>query len=185
MFVGDEVVLDVSLAVAQARLANLAQNDLLRSASEDAYGAGITGLARVGPMGLGKVVRVHVRPLAETGGHAGLAIRWEATGSGGGLFPALDADITLVRAGQTTLLVLAGVYRPPLGPLGTALDRAALHRVAAATIRNFLGRLAADIAGPAGTPEAGAGAVPPGHVAPLGGGGSGSGEGPGLGGANV
>jgi len=160
MFVGDEVVLDVSFAVARARLADITGGDLLRSASEDAYGAGITGLARVGPVGLGKVVRVHVRPLAETGGHAGLAIRWEATGPGGGLFPALDADITLVRVGQTTLLVLAGVYRPPLGPLGTALDRAALHRVAAASIRNFLGRLAASITSPGAAPQSGAGAVP-------------------------
>jgi hypothetical protein len=160
MFVGDEVVLDVSFAVARARLADLTGSNLLRSASEDAYGAGITGLARVGPLGLGKVVRVHVRQLAETGGHAGLAIRWEATGPAGGLFPALDADITLVRVGQTTLLVLAGVYRPPLGPLGTALDRAALHGVAAATVRNFLGRLAASITSPGAAPQSGAGAVP-------------------------
>jgi hypothetical protein len=150
MFVGDEVVLDVSFAAARARLADLTGNDLLSSASEDAYGAGITGLARVGALGLCKVVRVHVRQLVGTGGHAGLAIRWEATGPGGGLFPALDADITLVRTGQSTLLVLAGVYRPPLGPFGIALDRAALHRVAAATIRDFLGRLAIGITSSAG-----------------------------------
>jgi hypothetical protein len=162
MFVGDEVVLDVSFAVARARLADLTGNDLLRSASEDAYGAGITGLARVGALGLCKVVRVHVRRLAATDGHAGLAIRWEATGPGGGLFPALDADIRLVPAAdQTTLLVLAGVYRPPLGALGIALDRAALHRVAAATIRNFIGRLAVGITSPAGAPAADTGAVPP------------------------
>jgi hypothetical protein len=183
MFVGDEVILDVSFAVARARLADLTRNDLLSSASEDAYGAGITSLARVGALGLSKVVRVHVRELAETDGQAGLAIRWEASGPVGGLFPALDADITLVpAANQTTLLALAGVYRPPLGPLGIALDRAALHRVAAATIRSFLGRLAAGITSPAGAPEA------PimhdrGHVAPFRD--AGSGGGPGLGGAKA
>jgi hypothetical protein len=161
MFVGDEVVLDVGFAVARARLADLTGSDLLRSASEDAYGSLVTGLAQVGALGLYKVVRVHVRQLAEADGHAGFAIRWEATGPGGGLFPALDADIRLVPAAdQTTLLVLAGVYRPPLGPLGAALDRAALHRVAAATIRNFLVRLAASVTGPAGAPEAGPGAAP-------------------------
>jgi hypothetical protein len=181
MFVGDEVVLDVSFAVARARLADLTRNDLLRSASEDAYGAGITGLARVGALGLHKVVRVYVRQLAETGGHAGLVIRWEATGPGCGLFPALDADIRLVPAAdQTTLLVLAGVYRPPAGLLGVALDRAALHRVAAATVRNFLGRLAAGVAG---APEADTRAVPLGQVAPFGD--ARSGEGPGLGGAKA
>jgi hypothetical protein len=169
MFVGDEVVLDVSFAVARARLADLIGNKLLRSASEDAYGAGITGQARVGALGLYKVVRVHVRQLAQTGGRAGVAIRWEATGPGGGLFPTLDADIVLVPAtGQTTLLSLAGVYRPPLGPLGMALDRPALHGVAAATVRNFLGRLAAGITSPASAAEADTGPVPPGQVAPFG-----------------
>ncbi len=161
MFVGDEVVLDVSFAVARARLADLAGNDLLRGASEDAYGAGITGLARVGTLGLSKVVRVRVRELTEAGGGPGLAIRWEATGPGGGLFPALDADIRLARASdETTVLSLAGVYRPPLGTLGNALDRAALHRVAAATIRSFLGRVAAGITSPAGAPETGADPFP-------------------------
>lgn len=150
MFTGDEMVLDVSFAVARARLAQLTREDLLRSASEDAYGAGIAGLARVGALGLKKVVRVQARELAETDGSCGLAIRWEATGPGGGLFPTLDADIRLVPAGEhATLLALSGVYRPPLGSLGAALDRAALYRVAAATVRNFLERVAAHITGQA------------------------------------
>jgi hypothetical protein len=148
MFVGDEVMLDVSFGIARARLADLMGTDLLRSASEDAYGSGISGLARVGTLGVYKVVRVHTRQLAETGGQSGFAIRWEASGPGSGLFPSLDADITLVPASdRTTLLALAGVYRAPLGPIGAALDRAALHRVAAATIRNFLSRLATGILG--------------------------------------
>jgi hypothetical protein len=154
MFTGDEVVLDVSFGVAWARLAQLTGGDLLQSAADDAYGAGMTGLARVGALGLTKVVRVQVAELARTDGSAGFAIRWEATGPGGGLFPALDADLRLLPAGeQTTLLSLSGAYRPPLGSLGAALDRAALHRVAAATIRNFLGRLATHITGEAGAAE--------------------------------
>jgi hypothetical protein len=161
MFTGDEVMLGISFAVARARLADLTRNDALRSASDDAYGAGITGLARVHPISLAKVVRVQVRELAETDGSAGLAVRWEATGRGGGLFPALDADIRLLPAGeQTTLLLLSGVYRPPLGSLGAALDRAALHRVAAATIRDFVGRLAAHITSQAGPAENDAGPGP-------------------------
>ncbi len=177
MFVGDEVVLDVSFAAARARLADLTRNDLLQSASEDAYGEGITGQARVGALGLYKVVRVHVRPLGEAGGHVGFAIRWEASGPGGMLFPSLDADITLVPASdRTTLLVLAGVYRPPFGPLGTALDRAALHRVAAATIRNFLGRLATGISGSPDVPLAGGDG---GHASPFDDAGSGGRPGPG------
>jgi hypothetical protein len=68
--------------------------------------------------------------------------------------PVLDADITLSPSGkQATLLTLAGVYRPPLGSLGAGLDRAILHRVAAATIRNFIHGVAAGITGHAATAE--------------------------------
>ena len=159
MFVGDEVALDVSFAVAQARLANLTRGGLLASASEDAYAHGVTGLSRVGVLGLSREVRVQARELTERDDSAGLAIRWEVTGPGRGLFPVLDADIRLLPTGeQTTLLTLTGAYRPPLGAVGEALDRAILHRVAAATVRNFLSRVAAGIAGQPGPAEAGSGA---------------------------
>jgi hypothetical protein len=161
MFVGDEVVLDVSFTIALARLVSLSRGSLLERASEDAYGAGLTGLMRAGALGLSKLVRVQVRELAERDDSAGLAIRWEATGPGGGLFPVLDADIRLLPASeQAAVLTLAGAYRPPFGSLGEALDRAILHRVAAATMRNFLGRVAAAITGQPGPAEAGTGPFP-------------------------
>ncbi len=155
MFVGDEVRLEVSFVAAQARLANLARGGSLLSASKDAYGEEITGLARVGPLGsapgLSRLVEVRFRDLAASEDSAGLALRWEATGPGGRLFPALDADLTLRRAGeQATSLTLAGAYRPPLGTLGAGLDRAILRRVAAATIRAFLNRVADAIVHPDG-----------------------------------
>ncbi len=156
MFVGDEVGLDVSFEVARAGLARLAMGGWLSSASEDAYGLGVTGLSRVGALGLSREVQVQARELSERAGSAGLAIRWEVTGPGGGLFPVLDADITVHPAGENaTLLTLAGAYRPPLGALGQALDRAILHRVAAATARNFLSRIAAEITGRPGPADAG------------------------------
>jgi hypothetical protein len=155
VFVGDEVGLDVSFEVARAGLARLSRGGWLSSASEDAYGLGVAGLSRVGALGLTREVRVQALELAQRDGSAGLAIRWEVTGPGGGLSPVLDADITVHPAGEGgTLLTLAGAYRPPLGALGEALDRAILHRVAAATVRNFLSRVAAEITGrpsPAGT----------------------------------
>lgn len=52
------------------------------------------------PTGLTRLVRVQARELAATDEAVGLAIRWEATGPGGGLFPALDADIRLTRSGS-------------------------------------------------------------------------------------
>jgi hypothetical protein len=112
---------------------------------------------RVGVGGLSKLVRMQVRELARTDRSAGLAIRWEATGPGDGLFPVLDADIRLAPGGErATLLTMAGSYRVPLGALGEALDRAILHRVAAATIRSFLAKLAVQIAGRPGVGEAAA-----------------------------
>jgi hypothetical protein len=166
VFVGHEVLLEVSFAVARERLVQLTEGGALLSASEDAYGRGTASLTRVGVAGLSKLVRVQLRELAWTDRSAGLAIRWEATGPDGGLFPVLDADLRLASAGdQVTLLTVAGVYRPPLGPLGEALDRVILHRVADATIRNFAAWIAAQITGRPGTAEAtasnGAAASPP------------------------
>jgi len=143
VFVGDEVRLDVGFAVARDRLARLGENDALFGPSVDAYGP---GLARVGPGVVSKLVRVQVRELSWTERSGGLALRWEATGAGGKLFPVLDADLILADIGaQGTLVALTGVYRPPLGALGQALDRAVLNRVAAATIKGFLARVAAQL----------------------------------------
>jgi hypothetical protein len=155
VFVGDEVQLDISFVAARARLANLIRGGSLLSVSEGAYGEGIAGLARVGPLGsapaISRLVEVHVRDLAETADSAGLALRWAAAGPGGRLFPALDADLTLRPAGeQATVLALIGAYRPPMGGLGAGLDRAILHRVATATIRAFLSQVGDAIAHPDG-----------------------------------
>jgi hypothetical protein len=150
MFVGDEVLLDVGFAVARVRLANLARSGVLRGASEDACRIGLAG----------RLVRVHARELAEGEDAAGLAIRWEVTGASGEPFPVLDADIKLTPAADgATVLALAGVYRPPRAA-NEGLERAILHRAAAAAIRNFLGRLAAEITGQPGPAVTGAGPSP-------------------------
>ena len=162
MFVGDEMVLAVGLDAAKASLAKLARSGLLAGASQDAYDEGITGLVRVGPLGsapgLSRPVEVRFLDLVSRADSALLVLRWEAVGPGGGLFPALDADLTLTPAGEhATLLTVAGAYRPPLGILGVALDRTILHRVAAATIRAFMNRVADAIARPASTAGSGNG----------------------------
>jgi hypothetical protein len=150
MFVRDEARIPVGFAVARTRLAGLAADGLLLDASQAAYGDGATGIARVGPPGvwpgLSKLVTIHVGDLAASPGSARLPLRWEATGPGSGMFPALDADIIVIPDGEHgTVLTLTGVYRPPLGMVGAMLDRAILSRVATATIRDFIGRLARDI----------------------------------------
>jgi len=132
---------------AEARLANVARGGSLTRASEGAYGDGLTGLVRVGPLsvapGMSKLVEVHFLEVVTRGESAVLALRWEATGPGGRLFPALDADISLTPAGEhSTRLSLAGVYRPPLAALGAGLDKAVFPRVADATVRSLLARVA-------------------------------------------
>jgi hypothetical protein len=163
VFVGHQVVVNVGFGVARARLANLVHDGLLVIASRDAYGEAVTGLALVGPLGsvpaLSKLVQVQARDLVVGRGSAVLTLRWQATGPGGALFPVLDADIRLVPAGgRAVMLRLDGAYRPPLGIAGAGLDRAVLHRVATATVQDFLGRIAEAIADP-GAPAPGKGAA--------------------------
>ncbi len=147
MFVAAEVPLDLSFPAAAARFANLARGGLLTRASQGAYGDGLTGLVRVGPLGavpgMSKLVKEQFLDVVTRGEAAVLALRWEATGPGGRLFPALDADIWLTPAGEhAARLSLAGVYRPPLAAVGAGLDRAVSHKVADATARSLLARMA-------------------------------------------
>jgi hypothetical protein len=153
VFVSDQVRLEIRFAAAKAGLVALSHGGSLAGASEAAYGEGITVLARVGPLGsvpgISRLVEIRFRDLVQRDDRAGLALRWEAAGPGGGVFPVLDADITLTRAGEhASLLALTGTYRPPLGTMGAGLDRAILHRVATATIRAFLSRIADKIVHP-------------------------------------
>jgi carbon monoxide dehydrogenase subunit G len=164
MIVSDSARLDIPFAAAAARLANLAHESTLLTASRHAYGAGLTSI-RVGPMGvapgLSKLVEVQYRELVTRPDSAVLTLRWEASGASGGLFPALDADITLTPDGeQATVLRLDGAYRPPLGGLGAGLDRALLHRVAVATIADFIGRIAEAVVHPATSAAPTPGLVP-------------------------
>ena len=84
MFVAAEVLVDLSFPAAAARLGNLTRGGSLTRASEAAYGDGLTGLVRVGPLGaaagVSKLVEVHVLEVATRGESAVLALRWEATG---------------------------------------------------------------------------------------------------------
>jgi hypothetical protein len=157
MFIGAEIPLEVGFNAAQARLANLADHGLLRRASENAqkWGADQAQIGPGGIPGMSKLVNVQFRHLATHEDSAVWALRWEANGTAGGLFPVLDADITLTRAGErATVLAVSGTYRPPLGSLGAGLDRAIMHLVAEATIRAFTRQLGAVIVNPAASFEA-------------------------------
>jgi hypothetical protein len=107
--------------------------------SQGAYGDGLTGLVRVGPLGtapgMSKLVEVHFLEVVTRGESAVLALRWEATGPGGRPFPALDADMSLTPAGEhSTRLSLAGSTGLRTLLSARAWDRAVFHRMADATV---------------------------------------------------
>lgn len=71
-----------------------------------------------------------------------ILMSWRATGPEG-LFPRLEADVEIARLGPgRTQLAVNARYDPPLGAVGSAVDRVLLHRVAEATIKDFLDRVA-------------------------------------------
>ncbi len=159
MFIGAEVRLGLGFNTARARLADLTRSGLLRHASDDAYRGLGSGLARIGPLGtppgMSKLVVVRFSEMTVHEDFGIVAMRWEATGPGGALFPALDADITLTKAPEeAAILAVWGVYRPPFGGLGAGLDQVVLRRVAQATITNFTHRVGAAITDLAASPEA-------------------------------
>jgi hypothetical protein len=70
-----------------------------------------------------------------------LPLTWTATG-GQRLFPSLEADLEIAPLGRNrTQLSISARYQPPLGAVGRVLDRALLHRVAEATLKDFLDRV--------------------------------------------
>jgi len=71
-----------------------------------------------------------------------LPISWNPT-SGCRLLPALEADLEIAPLGPNlTQLAISARYDPPLGAIGEVIDRALLHRVAEATVKDFLDRVA-------------------------------------------
>jgi len=159
MFVAEDVTIGTAARVAQARFANLLRGSWLAETSQAACEGGIAGLLRVGPAGpvAAKLVRVCFLDPAYRGEVMTVGLRWQAAGAAGGLFPVLDANITIAPAGAgAARLALAGAYRPPLGRLGASLDRAILHTVAAATMRCLLHSVAEALVrpAPAGPPAA-------------------------------
>jgi hypothetical protein len=106
------------------------------------------GDALLAEVGFGEDVRIARTVEIEfaAGVHAGnkaiFPFRWSATGPGG-VFPALDADLEVAPLGaESTQLSISARYVPPLGKLGRLIDRAVLSRVAEATVKDFLDRVA-------------------------------------------
>jgi len=85
-----------------------------------------------------KRVRIEVISLERSPAKVVLLIRWEAF-HGTKLFPVFEGSLELVPTGDNaSRVVLGGEYQPPGGAVGRAGDRSLLHRVAAATAKDFV-----------------------------------------------
>jgi hypothetical protein len=116
----------------------------------------------VGPGGLRLAKRVAVRlgKPVQFPSKLSLPMTWEP---GGRLLPRLEGELELGTLGRTrTQLAISGRYEPPLGTVGRTVDRLALHRVAEATIKDFLDRVAAMLTAMAVEPADSIGRQPPG-----------------------
>ena len=153
MFADQAVTLDLDFPAAKDEFLLLTHGNRLDGMSQDAYAEGLVGQIRVGPFGsvpgISKLVQVSLLDPVRGDDSVLVPMRWEATGPAGRLFPVLDANLMLGQDDQGRgVLRLSGVYRPPLGGLGEELDQIVLRRVASATIRSLLRRIAALLADP-------------------------------------
>ena len=88
-----------------------------------------------------KQVEIELGAAIRTPSKTVLPMTWRATRPEG-LFPQLDADVEVASLGaDRTQLSISARYRAPMGAVGRVLDRALLHRVAEATVKDFLERV--------------------------------------------
>jgi hypothetical protein len=118
---------------------------LASSAEED-------GERRMAQVGFGKAVRVGRSVVVTVGEPARmqfktlLPVSWRPAHAEA-LLPAMDAEIEVAPMGRMqTQLAMTASYTPPFGLVGRVADRALLHRVAEATVKDFLDRVAARLA---------------------------------------
>jgi hypothetical protein len=157
MFVTEETTIGLPFGWAVARLGSTIESGWFGEVSDHAYAAGLAVLARTGPpgdvRGLAKTVQVRLSGPRERTTGAAYALRWEASGSVGGLFPVLDADLSLIRvdASRTRLAIIA-CYRSAPGTLSVRLDSLLLSRMARTTLRSLLDGIVREMTRPARTP---------------------------------
>lgn len=141
MFVEYSTKVDAGLAQVEKELDQIRAN--LQDWADIAYREGEQLRARVGPSdSLAREVNLEIGVAEIHSSGLVYPIHWTATGATL-LFPELRADLVLSKDGSTrTALTLKGTYQPPLGMLGRIADRAGLGRVAEATVRHWIDRLA-------------------------------------------
>jgi hypothetical protein len=144
MFLRYYVELDLPIEQVQSALLNAPATWLPAMADSAAERAepllAEVGVGRGGPR-LTRHVTVELGQPVQFPSKLSLPMSWEP---GGRLLPRLDGELELGSLGaHRTQLAISGRYDPPLGTVGRSIDRIALHRIAEATVKDFLDRLAA------------------------------------------
>ena len=88
-----------------------------------------------------KKVEVELLHLEQSPSKVVLLIRWKAHRAAG-LFPVLEGSLEVSPLGGASQLEVSGEYRPPGGAVGRISDQAVLHRIAQATVEDFVKRIA-------------------------------------------
>jgi hypothetical protein len=144
MFIRYYIELPLAVANVEQALAGSPAGWLSAVAGEaQARGDGLLGEIGVGPLGarLRRQVKIRLGEPVRFPSMTSLPLTWEPVGLEG-LLPRLDANLELGSlGGDRTQLALSARYRPPLGAVGRAVDRVLLHRVAEATVKDFLDRV--------------------------------------------
>ena len=138
--------MDLAVPFEEAEAALLADPSAwLPGLVEETDAEGVHRLTSVG-FGIGlhvrKRVEVVVEPPLRVPGRTVVPLRW-STGVEHSPLPAMEGDLELAPFGPgASHLAMSGRYTPPYGAIGEALDRALLNRVAEATVRDFVRRVA-------------------------------------------
>lgn len=143
VFVERRIVLDRSYDELAPQLANGVHR--LGPWAADAYREGerISATIRAGDTPIARSVELRVTHLTRSRDRTVLTLGWRATGRTAALFPSMAAELILERAdGESSTLALRGRYEPPGGKVGSLADRAVMHRVADASVDNFLANVA-------------------------------------------
>jgi hypothetical protein len=144
MFIRYYIELPLPVAVVEQALVGCPAGWLSAVAGEaQRRGDGLLGEVGVGPLRarLRRQVRIRLGEPVHFPSMTSLPLTWEPVGLDG-LLPQLDANLELGSlGGDRTQLAMSARYRPPLGVVGQAVDRVLLHRVAEATVKDFLDRV--------------------------------------------
>ena len=121
--------------------------DSLAGPADSAYRLGEGLVVKIGGSGVAKSVMLDLKTPLLGAGIATVPLEWWATGTAG-LFPRMEAELTAADlGGALTQVRFQGSYQPPLGPVGRVLDRTVFGRFAEASVKDFVDRVIAILAG--------------------------------------